>query len=283
MSSSINHTVILPDLLANDDWEKLGSSQGVHLISQGEGTPLVVIPGLEGSGESCLHVVLPVVEQLRGEGISVKLCFVHYTGERHESLIGLSSSIAKVIREGLGETGFLTWSQSFGNLLATDLYLDHPFSIKSMVMVSPFTKLPQFSAWLNVQLLAITPGFLYRWTIKPLSRYIFGPVGDAPNHPFFGALRRATPRDVRRQSKWLIGLDYSARFAKLRVPLRLVLGKRDRLVRIGKEIAFFEKLASQEERQKLHVAPETGHVILSQKCTRSAIEYLKEVLSELLP
>jgi hypothetical protein len=37
-------------------WRVVATNAGIALREHGEGTPVIVFPGMEGSGESCLHL-----------------------------------------------------------------------------------------------------------------------------------------------------------------------------------------------------------------------------------
>src|SRR3954451_25395419 len=42
-------------------WQETAFDRGVRLLHTGDGRPVVIFPGLDGGGESCLHLVLPVL------------------------------------------------------------------------------------------------------------------------------------------------------------------------------------------------------------------------------
>src|ERR1044072_864005 len=97
------------------------SKNGVLIQTWGEGTPLLVIPGLEGSGESCLHLVVPAVEEIRKLGTPVQLCLINYSKEKHDSIDELEETIEELIDKTYGKQELLIYSQSFGNLLTAKI------------------------------------------------------------------------------------------------------------------------------------------------------------------
>ncbi|WP_163566656.1 hypothetical protein [Fodinicola feengrottensis] len=124
-------------------WTVLARRHGVSLRVCGQGPPVVVIPGMEGSGESCLDVVLPVVrtgirvpvEAPGGLGGAFagtpgrspdaetgasggRVILVDYSAERHRLLGQLVGTIAGLLRQVLPpDEPVVWWGQSFGNLL----------------------------------------------------------------------------------------------------------------------------------------------------------------------
>ncbi|MCH8330263.1 MAG: hypothetical protein IH946_02610 [Bacteroidetes bacterium] len=254
----MNDPFNIPFIDANEE-------NGVVIQTWGEGVPLVVIPGLEGSGESCLHFIVPAVEELLEQGVSFQLCLVNYSSEMCKTVDDLSETIERLLQKTYQEKELLVFSQSFGNLLTAKIGSRARLPIKGIFMISPFMKVPYLLIRLAYLSMFMTPTWLYRATIKPLGRYVFGPTGKAGRfHPFFEALTRATSRHVRRQTGWLVPLNYETVYPELEVPVTIVLGRLDRLVNIEKEIANFESLCSKRNDWKLLINDNNGHVIFIQ-------------------
>jgi hypothetical protein len=86
------------------------------------GSPVVFFPGMEGSGESCMHLVVPTLERLAARGAGHRLVLVDYADEQHTSFDALSDTIAALLAEtptAWADTTF--WGQSFGNLMAVSV------------------------------------------------------------------------------------------------------------------------------------------------------------------
>lgn len=262
------------------DWKVIGNRNGVILQSWGEGIPLVVIPGLEGSGESCLHLVIPSVEVLVQNGMATQVCLVNYAREEHETLEALTDTIQNLLRDAFGKQEILVFSQSFGNLISSSIAIKKELEIKKILMVSPFTKLPELMVRLSAFSMKFTPTFLYRSTIKPLGKYVFGPVGKNSGHIFFDALQRATSSQVKRQTSWLVGLDYSKVFEKIKVPVKIVLGEKDRLININQQIGFFESLCSEQNNKVLATLRDSGHVLLQNAVIEEGKEHFIKYFEE---
>jgi pimeloyl-ACP methyl ester carboxylesterase len=259
-------------------WQILYQEDGIILQSWGEGTDLVVFPGLEGSGESCLHLVLPVMARALSINVPFRLILVNYAQERHATLADLIASIDKGLTKSLGSESCIFWAQSFGNLLATGVLQKGSVSVKKLLMVSPFTRLPSLLTRMSAASLALTPTFLYRATIKPLGRYVFGPVGENARHPFFQALARATTPEVRRQTKWLVNQDFNQQYEAIAIPAKAWLGDKDRLVNLPDQLKYFKDLASRKPNLSLSVIPDSGHVVFPNK----VVAFMKEELYQWL-
>jgi len=246
----------------NIPFETVQEKNGVKIQTWGNGTPLVVIPGLEGSGESCLHFIVPAVEAGRTSGVSLQLCLVNYAQEQHKDIDSLGRTIEELLLANYQKEAVLIYSQSFGNLLMARLGSGDNLAIKRVFMISPFTKLPGLMSKISYYSLFVTPTWVYRNTIKPMARYVFGPVGNSnKKHPFFDALTRATSSGVRRQTRWLLKLDYEEVFPKIKAPAIISLGVKDRLVNIKEQIAYYEAACSTRNDWKLVLNQNNGHVI----------------------
>jgi pimeloyl-ACP methyl ester carboxylesterase len=280
MATKPSYPTLDAELLATTALETIYDRDGILLQTWGHGTNLVVFPGLEGSGESCLHLVLPVLSQALDRGQPFRLLLVNYAHEKHQTLEAMVHSINRGLAQVLGNDSCIFWAQSFGNLLATGSALTGSVHVSKFLMVSPFTRLPSLLARLSLASLYVTPTFLYRATIKPMGRYVFGPVGENGNHPFFDSLTRATTPNARRQTRWLVGSDFSNNFESIRVPAKVWLGEKDRLVNIRQQIRFFKDLAARKPNYHLSLIPTSGHVVLPHQTVEQAREELLEWLLE---
>jgi pimeloyl-ACP methyl ester carboxylesterase len=244
------------------DWREGNSKNGVTLREFGRGKGIFIFPGMEGSGESCLHLAAPVIEQASSLGKPYRMLLVDYAHEAHKTFDELVETIHNLILEAAGQEQCIFWAQSYGNLLATGVSRRGGINIQKLVFVSPFTALPPLTTHLGTLLMYVTPTFLYRATIGPLGRYIFGPVGDQGKHPFFDALRRATSGVVRRRTGWLRSRNFSAHFTETPSPAKVWLGKRDRLVNLDEQSAFFTELARNRSDYQMSMIEGSGHVVL---------------------
>jgi pimeloyl-ACP methyl ester carboxylesterase len=260
------------------DWTGLAESRGVRLRACGDGPPVVVFPGLEGSGESCLHLVLPVLvpADLPARG---RVILVDYAAERHRLLGELVATVGELLAGVLGSSQVTFWGQSFGNLLGALVAQQAGVPVARNVLVSPFTGLPQARVAAGRAALAAA-GLpwagrpLYRALTPTLSRYVFGPAPRGTGDPFFRAIAAAAPADVRRRAGWLAGTDFAAAFLALPGSLGIWLGERDRLVDLPRQLAFYTALARAPGSQLLVIGG-SGHVVLPP----DSVEYARATIA----
>ena len=245
---------------SREGWTVVAEDRGVRVVSRGQGRPVVVFSGLEGSGESCLHLVLPTVEVAPAGGPPQRTLLVDYAAEVHDAFDDLVATSHKLVTDVVGSQPCALWCQSFGNLLGTSVVLSGGLDVQKMVLVSPFTRLPGWKvARVVLGALRLTPGPLYRAFSGLIGRWQFGPAGGNTTHPFFASLKALTPPMLQRRSAWLNGRTFADNFRKLRAPRRAFLGSRDNLVDRDEQRLFFESLAPSIE---LEMIEGSGHVVL---------------------
>jgi len=253
------------------EWRQGPRENGVTLRLHGEGMPLVIVPGMEGSGESNLHLVSPLYQALH-ESRSYQLILLDYTAESHHTLAALVETSFKLLNDFLAGRRAILWGQSFGNILAL-MAAARGLEISLGVLVSPFSRLPGYAGF-GAALLSITPGFLYRATAASFGRFLFGPPGDRPQHEFFDSLAIMPTADIVRRARWCVGRDFSGLYANFNVPFKVWLGRRDRLINFADQGAFFSRLAEVNEQCQFSIIDDCGHVAIS---TAAATQLEEEV------
>jgi pimeloyl-ACP methyl ester carboxylesterase len=264
-------------------WKLEGSRSGVKLWARGEGKPAFLISGLEGSGESSLHLAVPVLRALQGR----RMYLLDYSGESHPDFSGLVESLHSLMHPLADPSGDnWLWSQSYGNLLAAFVALRRDILFARHVLVSPFTRLPPWKPTLTPPVLRVTPGFLFRLVIKPIAEWQFGPSHRNFSHPFFASLTRLTPSQLRIRTAWIRGLRFENLFEELfadnRTQRAVWLGDSDRLVTIDEQLAFFGSLCKRSG-ALFDVIPGSGHVVLPASIIPEARERLFRFLCTPLP
>ena len=242
-------------------WDELARSRGVRLRARGEGPPVVVFPGLEGSGESCLHLVLPVLVPADGDPRG-RVILVDYAAERHRVLGDLVSTVGELLERVL-EAGLEVtfWGQSFGNLLAALVAQRGGLTVRRNILVSPFTGLPRARVVAGQVALGLAWRPLYRAVTPDIGRIVFGPAPRGSGGPFFRAIDAAAPADMRRRVGWLAAADFASAFLALPCSLGVWLGDRDRLIDLPRQLAFFAAL-TRDPGSQLLVIGGSGHVVL---------------------
>lgn len=261
-------------------WSTLGEAGGVTLRATGEGESVFVFPGMEGSGESCLHLAAPVLEEASARGMPHRLVLVDYGGEAHDSLEDLFATMADLVAAAAGGEPCTFWAQSFGNILAARVSRDPRLQVRRFVLVSPFTRLSPVRAHLGALAMGATPGFAYRATIKPIGRLLFGPPGDRPEHPFFDALQAAPGPVFGNRTGWLRSRDFASDFEAITAPAKVWLGERDRLVELERQKEFFAGLARTRPNYHFETLSGPGHVVLDSAHARRARESLLRWITE---
>ncbi len=254
---------------------ELGQADGVRLLSSGAGPTVVVFPGMEGSGESCVRLAADVVLAGRGEG---RLVLVDYSGERHRFLGALIDTIAGLLERHLGRSPLTWWGQSFGNLLLAGVQPLIAAPVAGTVLVSPFTGLPSGRLRAGRALLALTPQALYSATSPVVSRFLFGPAPRGTGADFFSALSRMRLADLRRRAGWLQGGDLAGYFLSLPGPLGVWFGEEDRLVDRHRQLAFFTAL-TKGVGGCVNVLDGCGHVLLPTPAVELAAQAIGEYLT----
>jgi len=254
-------------------WEELGRAGGVVLRSAGSGSPVVLLPGLEGSGESCLHLAGPVVLGPDAPA-QARLLLVDYAGERHRFLGELVDTIAGLLRAHLPEEPVTWWGQSFGNLLLALVQPQVARPVRTRVLVSPFTGLPPLLLHATRAALSVTPRALYAATTPTVARWIFGPMPTGTGDDFVAAVAGADPADVVRRTGWLARGDCAGAFLSADAPCGIWFGADDRLVDLPRQLAFFSALTS-GGRGRTSVLPGCGHVTFPP----AAVAQLREEIS----
>jgi hypothetical protein len=247
-----------------------GSTHGINLLKFGKGPALVVFPGMEGSGESCLQVVAAALN-LCPRKYSVVL--VDYSSEQHNSLNELQTAL-KGLLSGLLEPPLRVWCQSFGNVLFAGLIAE-ALRPDSSVLVSPFTGLDAWKVRSSI-ISSKLPEPVQRVAAVPIMRYIFGPAGDQPDHPFFAAVSNMSRASFARRTSWLAGQDFRDRFRGPIKAAKIWFGSEDHLIRRQMEMQFFSSL----EEATVRVLDGAGHVLLPTAVVAQAAMQIAAALEE---
>jgi pimeloyl-ACP methyl ester carboxylesterase len=260
-------------------WITTRRQGGVAIRCFGDGQPIVVVPGMEGSGESCLHLVVPVAERALLEfNREFRVVLVDYSQESFARLEELIVQIRKLVCEEVGTVSSIVWAQSFGNILALSALNIPEIHIVKYVLVSAFTSLPALKIRLSTALLPITPQSVYIALIGPGAKWEFGPFGDETSPPFLEAMKRATPQIVEKRTAWLKDKNFAELFCSIQTQTKIWLGSKDRLVNLSEQRAFFEQLPRVKSNYHFGMIDGSGHVVLPSQIVANAQNQLCEWL-----
>lgn len=257
-------------------WRTIAERDGVVLRESGHGAPLVFIPGMTGGGQATLGLCVQAAERAAAAGVPYRLLLVDYTDEARDTLEALRDAIVQLVMPALRGERSVVWTESLGCVIAAPPRFDSAFNVRKRVMISAFGSVPQLSLRLGLLAMALSPAAIYRRVMMPIGRWIFGPAGDAPDHVFFRAVAQTPPRVARRRSSWLKGRQFYDLFEATSVPTKMWLGATDRLVDIGRERAFFARLAKTTPQLELAIVEGGGHVVTD-------TDLLAKMLTEIVP
>lgn len=237
-------------------WNRTHSKNNILLQELGsEGKTIVVIPGLEGSGESCRDLLEWMYTERQTRGIATKIILVDYKNEEHKEFNELVASINSLLLEKVhGEV--LLWSQSFGNLIAASLASMGNLKISRHALLSPFTGISLALTMMAVSFLKLAPRGLYKSLSNLFGSFLFGPVGMLRNHDFFSIISEENPSYYQRRLSWLRELDGEELFRGLSAPVSIWIGLKDRLISPKYQLTVFQSLQFQ-----LNELQEVGHML----------------------
>ena len=196
------------------------------LADQGKGTPVLYVPGIDGTGELLLGCAPRLEAEFR------LLRFHYHAGPEADSYAGLAASIAGIARE-LKLERCLVLCESFGGAVGLQLALDFPELVGGVMVVNSFAHYSQPGRlWLSRMLAPMTPKAFFR-----VGRHLMAPFS------LFGrrlerealALFRAQggtyfDEAFLRRLELLATLDLRPRLPELQQPVALYAGDRDRVV-----------------------------------------------------
>lgn len=251
-----------------------GARRGVRLVEYGPaagGTPLVVIPGIDGSWGS----VAPLVEDLAGDR---RVVVADYTREDNTTLEGLAAEIADAVA-ARGDGPIDVLGQSIGSVLAARVARDPRLAVRRAVLVGTFTRARWRALRVATLAMALTTRSLNRLTAPALMALVCGPVGDGRDRPFFATSAESDPAGVRRRTACQIGRDFGPDLHAVDVPLLVLLGDRDRFVPDARaQLAELRRLLADRPATVVPVAG-GGHVLLPSPVVGEALGEIRRFLS----
>lgn len=193
-------------------------------------TPLIVCPGLDGSGSefSDLEDLLAPV---------LRLQFVRYPNNGTASVKGLASMVASKLRK-LPKGRRLLIGCSFGGFVATCTALRYPKLVDGLCLVATFNHDPApWSEALGVALAKVLPKSTTKTVARVLARKITGKRMAKSQHDRFAeAIDAIDPFVMAARVKLFQGWDGRDRLADIGVPTEIVYATRDGISGTGAQI-----------------------------------------------
>lgn len=223
----------------------------------GAGTPVVYLPGIDGTGELLLGTAERIERSYRLLRLRYEGC-----GPRGDVLYpGLAGSVAGLLEERQVPPAIVL-AESFGGGVALQLALDHPERVAALALVNTFCWFPwRVRAALGDIFFPITPAFVLRFGRRHLpGPLFFRPRRDAQAEAAFS---RVVPgfedRGYRDRLCALRHLDLRQRLAEISQPVALFAATSDRIVPTLRTMKAIERGLPDATLELLENA---GHLVL---------------------
>jgi pimeloyl-ACP methyl ester carboxylesterase len=220
----------------------------------GAGAPLVLVPGIDGTGRLFYRQVPGLARRHRTATYTLR--------DDATSMDELVEDLAGVIRTvSSGNASAVVIGESFGGTVALSCALTHPQLVRALVVLNSF---PCFEARPSLKL-AIAALRVLPWRAMPLLRRItaFRLHSRATEHEEIGRYLDLT-RDTRREGYITrLGLleryDIRARLSELRLPVLVLAAERDHLVPSVRQARY---MAGRITGATLRILEGHGHICL---------------------
>ena len=225
-----------------------------NVTTEGHGPPLVLVPGLDGTGRLFYRQVPLLARDFRVATYALR--------DGAPDMKTLVDDLANVVR-GLSSTGepAVVVGESFGGTLAMSFALGYPELVRALVVLNSFPYFrPQYRLRLAVTALSLVP-----WGVMALVRRLTA-FRLHSRHTHRDELERFlretgfTTRDgYISRLKILQRYDVRARLRELNVPTLFLAADRDHLVPSVKQAKYMVK---QVPRARLRILEGHGHICL---------------------
>ena len=225
-----------------------------RLSIRGAGEPLVLVPGMDGTGELFYRQV-PLLEP----SYRVTTFALRDSATRIEELVDDLSHIVDASTGGSGPAVIV--GESFGGTVALSFALAHPQRVRALVVLNSFPYfVPQFRLKLAIAALSAVP-----WGVMGVVRRVTAFRLHSPHthrdeiRRFIELTRGATQEGYRNRLKALTAYDIRERLQNITVPTLFVASECDHLVPSVREARF---MAGRVPGASLHVLHGHGHICL---------------------
>jgi pimeloyl-ACP methyl ester carboxylesterase len=239
------------------------------ISDRGQGTPVVYLPGIDGSGQLLLGTAPILEERFR----LLRLRYRLSATPAHRTYAHLAASaIETVALRGVERSVLL--AESFGGAVALRAAIDFPDSVAAIALVNTFAHYRRRSRLaVSRAVLRLTPAWMIvagRRIFAP--RLLFGGGGERQAiDEFLGRQRGARKKTDRTELLWgldesyhermrmIQGLDLRGELTRVRQPVALFASSRDRIVDAVRQA---NEMAALLPAAQLEVLEGRGHVVL---------------------
>lgn len=232
----------------------MSSQYDPRLSIRGSGTPLVLVPGMDGTGE-LFYRQLPLLEP----SYRVATYALRDTASRMEDLVDDLSRVVDRVA-GAGRRAIVL-GESFGGALALSFAIAHPERVRALVIVNSFPYFaPQASLKLALLALSIVPWGLMGAVRRLTAFRLHSPETHRQEiRRFIELTRRATQDGYRNRLKVLTKYDVRQRLRDVQLPTLFLAAECDHLVPAVPQARF---MAAQVPGASLRVLNRHGHICL---------------------
>lgn len=228
--------------------------QAEIVASEGDGPPLVYVPGIDGSGELLLGAAARLARRFR-------LTRLRYGGDARGDYASLAASVADCIQAAAGGRA-LVLAESFGVAVALRTALDQPARVAALALVNGFAWFPdRLGLALTRGVFALAPrAWIHAGRARFVQRGLLAPRRD---EQALQALLRLSGDwfDERYRARLTLirGLDLRPRLGEVRCPVALFAADQDRVVAA---VPAARAMAAVLPDAALTVLPRAGHLVL---------------------
>jgi pimeloyl-ACP methyl ester carboxylesterase len=230
------------------------SAYDPRLSIRGEGAPLVLVPGMDGTGE-LFYRQLPLLER----SYRVATYALRETASRMDDLVDdLYGIVDRVAGDGRPA---IVLGESFGGALALSFALTHPDRVQSLVVLNSFPYfVPQFRLRLAITALRVLPWGLMGVVRRLTAFRLHSPhTSRSEIRQFMTLTRAATQAGYRNRLEALRTYDVRHRLREIAVPTLFVAAECDHLIPSVREGGF---MAARVPGARLRVLEGHGHICL---------------------
>jgi pimeloyl-ACP methyl ester carboxylesterase len=247
----------------------------LHYVERGSGTPFVLLHGsIAMAQDFCLSRLVEIAAQHYRVIVFDRPGYGYSERPRH--ILWGPQAQAELIHDALEQIGVsraIVLGHSWGTLVAMALALDHPESVRSLVLASGYyypTLRPEVP--IAAQRLVPVIGDVMRYTTTPimmrmmwplLEKRIFQPNPVPPHFKNFPVWMAARPLQIRASAEEfafaipaVMGLR--KRYKELRVPLTILAGSEDRMTYVSEHS---QRLHAELPESKLRLIAGAGHMV----------------------